>query len=153
MAVKITAKAIIPAPPDAVFDFVADMHNDPQWAPMVVRVEQVRGDGAGADAAYVIQQQIGSRTIEMPIRVTHYERPKALAWQMDHPSMDYASTMRFEPHRRGTRVIQTNTETWHFAPWTLKLIAPGLVKRQMRRQHALLARVFKEEGEEDGSPT
>ncbi len=140
---KVRAKAVIPAAPEVVFDFVADMRNDPHWAPMVSGVEQVAGDGPGPDAAYVIQQQVGSRTVEIPMRLTAYERPHRLEWAMDHKAMDYASVMTFTPHEKGTRVEQTTTETWHVAPWWLRLVAPGLVKRQLRRQHALLARWFK----------
>ncbi len=143
---KVTVKAILPQPPEIVFAFVADMRNDPKWAPMVHDVEQIAGDGPGLGASYQFLQDMGRHQIEMTSTITAYEPPRRLAWEMDHKAMDYASTMRFEDHPKGTRLVQTNVETWTFAPWWLRLVGPALVRKQLKRQLGLLSAALAETG-------
>ncbi len=143
---KVTVKTVLPHSPEVVFDFVADMHNDPQWAPMVTDVQQVEGDGPEVGARWTFTQQMGRHQVPAGATMVAYDRPRHLAWRADFKAMDYHAEMWIEPHPKGCRLRQTNTEVWHFAPWHLKLIAPGLVKKALRRQLALLAKALENKG-------
>jgi uncharacterized protein YndB with AHSA1/START domain len=136
--VKVSVQAVLPYPVERVFDFVADMRNDPQWAPMVTAVELVDGDAPGVGARWRYEQAMGSHTIHMEVTMTEFDRPNRLAWVYDHKSMDYRSSMQFAEVAGGTKIRQTNMEAWHFAPFWLKLVAPVLVRKQLRKQLMLL---------------
>ncbi len=146
---KVTVKTVLPHPPEAIFDFVADMRNDEQWAPLVQDVVQTAGQRPGLGARYRYTQHMGGHRIEMDATVTVYERPRRLRWSVDHKAMDYEATMVFKPHAKGTRIIQTNFERWLFAPWWLRIMGPALVKKQLRRQLALLGQALAKERREE----
>lgn len=129
-------------PPEQVFDFVADMRNDPEWVPLVSDVEQVSGDGPGPGAVWRFRQSMGRRKVWATATMTTYERADRLEWTADHKSMDYHAVMRFEAHPKGCKVIQTNTEVWHFAPAWIRPALPALVRWALRRQFRLLAKAL-----------
>lgn len=135
---RVAASTVLPHDPEAVFDFVADMRNDEHWVGLVRDVEQLAGDGPGPGAQYRFTQSMGRHAFEMTSTMEVYDRPREIQWRIEHPAMDYHATMRFTPDRRGTRLKQINVESWHFAPFWVRLLAPGLVRRQMKRQLALL---------------
>ncbi len=146
---KVTVKAVVPHPAAAVFDFVADMRNDEQWIPLVHGVVQVHGDRPGLGATYRFTQRLGRHDIELTSTITKYERPRRLAWSVDHAAMDYRATMGFTPHAKGTKIVQTNVERWRFAPWWLRLLGPGIIRKQLRRQLALLGQALAKERREE----
>ncbi len=142
-------KAVLPYPPDAVFDFVADMRNDVLWIPLVHDVVQVDGDRPGTGATYRFTQHMGRHELEMTSTVTRYERPRLLAWTTDHEAVEHAATMTFLPHSRGTKLVQTTRERWRFAPLWLRLLGPRIIRKQLRRQFALLGEALAKERREE----
>ncbi|MGB0652147.1 MAG: SRPBCC family protein [Thermoplasmatota archaeon] len=144
----VTVRRTLPFPPQQVFDFVADMANDPHWAPMVSDVTQIEGDGPGEGARWAFQQAIGKRSKELESTMTVYDRPSRLAWSIEHRLLDYQATMAFEPVQGGaaTRVVQTNRESWKAMPKWLQLLAPLLVRYQLKKQLRLLEKALAEGG-------
>ncbi len=142
-------RTVVKHPIEQVFDYVADMHNDEHWAPFVHNVTQVAGDRPGVGATYSFTQHLGEHRIEMESTITVYERPRRLRWEIEHKAMDYEANMAFEPVPRGTRITQTNFERWTYAPWWLRLAGPIVVRRQLRRQLALLERALDKERREE----
>ncbi len=141
---KITRGAIIRRPMQEVFDYVADMTNDPHWAPMVEGATQIEGDGPGVGAAWEIQQRVGKGTRPMVMRMTAHDRPALLSWEMETKRVKYRSSMAFAPHVKGTAIRQTTIQTWDVA-WWLKLLGPFIAARSMRLQFKGLRRELERE--------
>jgi uncharacterized membrane protein len=142
LSCHVTVHAEIPAPQEAVFDFIADMRNDPRWAPMVKSVQQISGSGPGQGATYRIQQWLGPGKVKpMEIQVWIYDRPKRIEWRAEGRYMDYKSEMRFESVEGGTRITQESRvlmQRSRIPNWLHEF----LTKRQLRKQFRLLRKLF-----------
>ncbi|MGB1586751.1 MAG: SRPBCC family protein [Thermoplasmatota archaeon] len=138
----VTVRAVIPAPRNEVFAFVADMENDPLWVPLVSQVKRESGDG-GEGTVWSFQQQAGKRTTRFTSTLLVKAVPDRLEWRFGNRRVDVHSTMTFEEVAGGTRVTQHNVSTWD-APWLVRLMAPVLTRRALRRQMRLLQAHFKE---------
>jgi uncharacterized protein YndB with AHSA1/START domain len=64
---RIEKTIVIDCPLEAVWEYIADGRNDPEWCKKVISVEQVTGDDPGPDASY--------RVVHRPFRL---EKPKEL---------------------------------------------------------------------------
>lgn len=65
-----TANAV----PEA-FEYMSDVRNFQEWDPGVVSVEQIAGDGPGADAIYDVLTANGGRELLFRYRVTAFDSP------------------------------------------------------------------------------
>ena len=73
---------IIHRPVDEVFEFIANGANNPRWRPSVVEVQRSGGaDGPGAAWSQVMKGP-GGRRIAADYRVTTWERPLALGFEV-----------------------------------------------------------------------
>lgn len=61
--------------PEDAFSYMADVTNFAEWDPGTRRVEQVRGTGPGADAAYDVTVDVGKRTSTFRYEVTEWQPP------------------------------------------------------------------------------
>jgi len=75
-----THTVTIPAPPDAVFAFLADGENAPSWRPGVLDIKHVSGSGVGAAYAQGVKGP-GGRRIAADFEVTAYDPPHRLAFR------------------------------------------------------------------------
>ena len=57
---------------DDAFSYMSDARNFAEWDPGTRRVEQVRGDGGGPDAAFDVTVEVGSRTAVLHYEVTEW---------------------------------------------------------------------------------
>ena len=80
-----TFKIEVGAPPERVFDYLADVRNHPEWAnpKAQMRAEQTAGDGPGQGAAYKTQAMFVNKPVSADIRVTAFERPRRFAIRSD----------------------------------------------------------------------
>jgi hypothetical protein len=58
---------------DDAFSYMSDARNFAEWDPGTQRVEQVRGDGGGPDAAFDVTAEVGSRTTVLHYEVTEWD--------------------------------------------------------------------------------
>lgn len=75
-----TYSLVIQRPVDAVFAFVADGENCPQWRPGVVDVRRVAGDGVGTRYAQGVKGPMGRR-ISADYEITVFEPNQRLEFQ------------------------------------------------------------------------
>jgi Polyketide cyclase / dehydrase and lipid transport len=68
---------------DDVFEFLADLTNAPRWAPRVVSVDQVAGDGPGPGALYDVVRCVRGRRRRTAVVCIEWEPPSRVAWR-DH---------------------------------------------------------------------
>jgi uncharacterized protein YndB with AHSA1/START domain len=138
----VVVEAEIPAPVEAVFDFVADMRNDPRWAPMVKSVQQTGGTAPFQGANYRVMQWMGpGKYREVEIQLSVYQRPARLEWRMANRSVDYRSEMRFEATGEGTHLIQANRTILKHSRMP-RWLAEMLARRQLNKQLKRLRRIF-----------
>src|SRR6187549_2334383 len=76
---RIERRARIEAPPEALFAYLSDLDNLPEWQTGIVSAEITSGDELGVGTtARVVRDLMGQR-IEAPMTVTAYEPPSRLA--------------------------------------------------------------------------
>ena len=76
---RIEGEIDIDRPVEAVFDYVADQSNEPQYNPQMVRAEKITAGPVGAGAKVRSAVASGGRTAEMLIEFTSYDRPRCFA--------------------------------------------------------------------------
>jgi carbon monoxide dehydrogenase subunit G len=72
---------------DDAFSYMADARNFAEWDPGTGRVEQVRGHGAGADAAFDVTAKVGSRTTVLHYQVTDWKPSRRVVLEASNALM------------------------------------------------------------------
>ena len=101
---RIEGEIVIGRPVDAVFDYVADQSNEPQYNPQMVRAEKITPGRVGKGTQFRSAVASMGRTAEMLIECTGYDRPKLLATTTTMAQADISYTLTFEPAPAGTRM-------------------------------------------------
>jgi Polyketide cyclase / dehydrase and lipid transport len=101
---RIEGEIVIGRPVDAVFDYVADQRNEPQYNPQMVRAQKMTAGPVGKGTQFRSAVVSRGRTAEMLIECTGYDRPKLFATTTTMAQADISYTLRFEPAPAGTRM-------------------------------------------------
>jgi uncharacterized protein YndB with AHSA1/START domain len=101
---RVDGEIVIDRPVDAVFDYVADQSNEPQYNPQMVRAEKITAGPVGAGTKFRSAVASRGRTAEMLIEITGYDRPHRLASVTTMQQADIRYTLTFEPAGSGTRM-------------------------------------------------
>ncbi len=104
----VSFKISIQAPPERVFDVLADVAHHPDWAnpKSEMKMEQTAGSGPGAGATYHSQGVFLKKPVSADISVTAYERPSRI-------------TLRVDEHREGKET------RWFDNAYTLRAVSGG----------------------------
>lgn len=135
----------IPAPPDAVFVFVADTRNDPLWCPNVSNVTQLEGDGVELGARFRCHQTVktGGRTLESDVDIEIVGvSENAIEWRVEDRFQIRDVTLVVEPREKGSKVRQRTLATFKKDPGLAKWVYPFLARRTFRDQFSRLADHF-----------
>ncbi len=62
-----------PMPVDEAFTYMADLRNFAEWDPGVIAVEQVKGDGAGADGVFDVTVKGVPKDLVLRYETTEYD--------------------------------------------------------------------------------
>ena len=101
---RIDGEIVIGRPVEAVFDYVADQSNEPQYNPQMVRAEKITPGPVRAGTRFCSAVASGGRTAEMLIECTGYDRPRRLASTTTMRQADISYTLTFEPVGTSTRM-------------------------------------------------
>src|SRR5450759_1777323 len=101
---RIEGEIFINRPVEAVFDYVADQSNEPQYNPRMVRAEKITAGPVGKGTQFRSAAASMRRTAEMLIECTGYDRPTLLASTTTMQQADISYTLTFEPAAAGTRM-------------------------------------------------
>lgn len=101
---RIDGKIVIDQPIQAVFDYVADQSNEPQYNPRMVGAEKITPGSVGKGTRFRSAVASMGRTAEMLIEVTGYDRPTSLVSATTMRQADISYTLTFEPVASGTRM-------------------------------------------------
>jgi len=134
--VRIEGQIVINRPVEEVFDFVADERNEPRYNPRMRRAEQLSDGPIGIGTRFRAETVSMSRTVEMVIECTGYERPRRLAASTHMSSMDLHGALTFDPVPEGTRMRWS----WDLEPrGVLELISPLVVRMGRRQEQTIWA--------------
>jgi Polyketide cyclase / dehydrase and lipid transport. len=80
-----TFKIEVAAPPEQVFDYLADVLRHPEWANPKAKMaaEQTTGQGPGQGATYRTRALFVNKPVSADVQVTAFERPSRFAIRSD----------------------------------------------------------------------
>lgn len=90
--------------PTEAFDFMADLRHFADWDPGVQRVEQVTGDGGGADAAFDVTVDAPGRGLTLRYETTEYDAPQRVVVRAQSKMFTSLDRIDVEPVGTGSRV-------------------------------------------------
>ena len=94
------------APPDAVFDYLADFTNAEQWDPGTVSCERVSGDGGVGTIHRNVSSFLG-RTTEITYTTVEAERPTRIHLTGRNAQFEGHDVMGIRAHGAGSEVTYT----------------------------------------------
>ena len=94
---------IVPAPPEAVFAFIADGENAKAWRPGVLDIKHVSGSGVGATYAQGVRGP-GGRRIAADYEITEYEPGRRLAFRATAGPVRPVGAYTLTPTPGGTKL-------------------------------------------------
>lgn len=127
---------VIARPVEVVFDFVADMRNEPRYNHEVSSVELLSEGPIGAGSRFRAVTEARGRPLEMNVELTEFERPAKVASVMHSDVIDVAGAMTFWPVSEGTR-LQWSWDT-RLKGW-LRLLGPVIGRHGRRREERIWA--------------
>ncbi len=133
---RITGDIVIGAPPEVVFDAVADQRNEPAYNPLMVRSEKVTPGPVGTGTRFHSAVRMRGRLAEMDIEYTGFQRPSRLASTTTMAQAVFSGTLTFEPAGTGTR-LRWSWDTRFARP--LRPLAPLLAWVGARQERATWA--------------
>lgn len=123
-------------PPEAVFDFVAEVRNETQWNPGAVRIERLAAASIGLGNRFRgLYRDVGWVETEL----VEFERPRRLSLRGTGPRLHVEATLVLGADGPGTSVAYTRVVT---PRGHARLLGPLLVARYRaadRRLQAALA--------------
>jgi len=142
----VTVSAYVPAPPEAVLEFVADTRNDPLWCPNVETVELVTGNGGAVGSRYEFHQHLdqpGGRRVQFDVETEIVARDeRSVTWLVTDRFQERTIRISVEPRDRGTRITQTTQASFHTNPGIRRWAYPMLARRTLKDQFRHLADHF-----------
>ena len=130
----IEGEIVINRSPQAVFDFVADERNEPDYNPRMVRAEKLSDGPIGQGTRFGASVRSAGRTTDMIIDRTEYDRPNRLGSITRMASMDIQGVLTFEPDGAQTRMRWS----WDIAPkGAFRLLSP-VIGWMGRRQEQVI---------------
>lgn len=136
MGARLDMRADVDAPPEELFDLMADPENETSWNPDVLEVRRL-GDGPLAPGAEWEGRYKGLGW--MRIRLDEYERPRRLVFSTTGDRMDMRWAFTFSPRNAGAQIA---AEAQAVAKGALRVISPLLgpmLRRTFSRRPAQLA--------------
>ena len=129
----IEGEIVIGRPVEAVFDYVADQSNEPQYNPQMVRAEKITSGPVRAGTRFRSAVASMGRTAEMLIECTGYDRPHRLASTTTMRQADISYTLTFEPVGTSTRMAWSGRVRPKGAYRLLSPLITWMGRRQERR--------------------
>ena len=114
--------------PEAVFDYCSDLSREPEWNPMMKRIEKVTDGPIGVGARYATEFAKGP---QMVIEYTSYERPTRWASVGDSAALKASGSGSVVPSPDGTHLIMR----MELEPHGLFKLATPLLRRRLQSMY------------------
>jgi polyketide cyclase/dehydrase/lipid transport protein len=140
---RIEKSIVVARPMEEAWNFIADGRNDPRWCDKVDSVEQLTGEGLGADASYsVLHRPIRlKRPKELVVSVPEFDPPRRMRVREEDDDGVFDVVYELEQAPQGTRLTQRDHIDWKI-PRFQQPLARVMVSRDLQRQFATLKRVL-----------
>jgi uncharacterized protein YndB with AHSA1/START domain len=139
--VDVTVSGLVRAPPQKVFEFLADLENWPRWQDDMKSTKLVEGERGRVGARYRYVSKAMGQTFDSTVRVSAVEPGRLVAFEGEWAGMIRPSGRYLvEPAEGGSRVtLNPHPEARGFG----KLMAPlmGAMIRRLNKQHLERLRV------------
>jgi uncharacterized protein YndB with AHSA1/START domain len=117
--------------PEDVFNFVADVRNDPTWHTDVLSAELKGGSSIGAGSVFEIKVKPQMGMTGGTVQVSSFEPPRRIVFNVDMGRMKPTTTFTVEPVNAGARISRkVEMETKGF----MSVMAP-LMKGMFRKRN------------------
>jgi carbon monoxide dehydrogenase subunit G len=101
---RVSATAVIPAPPDELFGFLADPTNLPAWQTGIVSAEKTTAGAVGIGSkAHVVRQLLGQR-LAVDLVMTGYQPGRKLVLTSGASGIEVEATLTLAPAGAETRL-------------------------------------------------
>ncbi len=114
--------------PEAVFDYCSDLSHEPEWNPMMKRIEKVTDGPIGVGARYTAEFAKGP---QMVIDYTSYERPTRWASVGDSSTLKASGSGQVVPTPYGTHLIMR----MELEPHGLFQLATPFLRRRLQSMY------------------
>ena len=138
----VTAERLLPAPPDRVFELIADIERSPEVNEDVVAVRFLTDGKRGAGTRFVETRRMGRRSQEFELEITEYDAERGhLRTVCDAGGITWDTVMTVTPAEGGAVLRFEMRATGHSLGKRLmaRLLAP-LFRRGMRKHLEKLER-------------
>jgi carbon monoxide dehydrogenase subunit G len=133
----------VDAPPERVFDFLANVDNETRWNPDVRSAERI-GSGPIAQGAEWNNTYRGLGS--MRVRIDRYERPRLLGFSTFGDRLDMDIAFEFFPHENGTRVAASGDVKPKGAMRLMQPMMGFMMRRTFERRPAQIAAGLRSSG-------
>jgi hypothetical protein len=141
----VTVSGLVPAPADAVFAYVADTRNDPEWCPNVGPVTQVSGSGVEVGARFEFDQAVETPrgTLKSPVTVQVVGvGDRRISWKVEDRFQEREVEVRVAEDGNHSKLTQTTVATFRRPPGVARWVYPFLARKTFRDQFSNLAARF-----------
>ena len=127
--IKTKSSTHIARPPQAVFDFVSDLSNRPQWDREVISAEWTSESPVRAGSTYEVVTGFLGRKLQIAVEITGWDPPTSWGVRSRSGPFPIEATTTCEADGDGTRVTETSqAELSGFFK-----LAEGLLGRQLQK--------------------
>ena len=126
-----------------VFDFVADLHNEPKFNPDASNIVKSSEGEIGLGTVYTEEfKRIGAYRTTIDV----YQPPTALGFDARNPKCDARVRFTFEPHGDSTEVACVVGLTFKGAQRLVGVLMGGMIKKQIERNRGPMLKAALETG-------
>jgi uncharacterized protein YndB with AHSA1/START domain len=106
---RVEAGITIAAPPEAVFDFVADLANLPRWQSGIVSAERTSPDPVAIGSTARVVRDMAGQSLTVDLTITDFEPGRRLALASQAGGVSVTATLEMEPNDDAT-VVRSGIE-------------------------------------------
>jgi carbon monoxide dehydrogenase subunit G len=99
---RVERTATIATPPQALFDYLADLDNLDEWMAGIVSADVTSPGELGVGSTARVVRALGSQRVEAPLTVAEYDPPRHLVITSEVAGVNVAASLDLEPAGDGT---------------------------------------------------
>jgi uncharacterized membrane protein len=101
---EFAARTLIDAPPERVFDFIADYRNVPRVLDGVSRWEPLGRRTRGSGARYSVEMRTLGIPLSAVLKLSEWRRPRRIAWVSEQGLIPQSGGWTFTPRQGGVEL-------------------------------------------------
>lgn len=98
---RVERRAVLGAPPEKVFAYLADLDNLAEWQTGITAVRRTSEGEIGVGATALVTRELMGQRIEAPLTVTEYEPPRRMAIGSEVSGVKAHATLDLAPAENG----------------------------------------------------